>query len=149
MTIASFWAKGYRSLRDVRVDDLGPFNIFYGPNGSGKSNLLEALRTLFRLADVIAETGALSGVENALRALDAGVLNRRDVCAHDPSRFILLGARLVAAQDEALVPVGLLPAPELVMEVTVDWTHRLTHAVMGSDAREALDAGNAACVGPR
>ncbi|KYG11370.1 hypothetical protein BE21_57645 [Sorangium cellulosum] len=122
MTIASFWAKGYRSLRDVRVDDLGPFNIFYGPNGSGKSNLLEALRTLFRLADVIAETGALSGVENALRALDAGVLNRRDVCAHDPSRFILLGARLVAAQDEALVPVGLLPAPELVMEVTVDWT---------------------------
>ncbi|WP_437940090.1 AAA family ATPase [Sorangium sp. So ce341] len=41
MTIASFWAKGYRSLRDVRVDDLGPFNIFYGPNGSGKSNLLE------------------------------------------------------------------------------------------------------------
>ncbi|KYF78391.1 hypothetical protein BE17_43400 [Sorangium cellulosum] len=27
--------------------------------------------------------------------------------------------------------------------------HGLPHAVMGSDAREALDAGNAACVGPR
>jgi len=43
MRIASFWAKGYRSLRDVRVDELGAFNVFYGPNGSGKSNVLAGI----------------------------------------------------------------------------------------------------------
>ncbi|HLM76695.1 MAG TPA: AAA family ATPase, partial [Polyangiaceae bacterium] len=49
MRIESFWAKGYRSLRDVRLDNLGPFNVFYGPNGGGKSNFLEALASLFDL----------------------------------------------------------------------------------------------------
>ncbi|WP_437592070.1 AAA family ATPase [Sorangium sp. So ce1000] len=122
MKIASFWAKGYRSLRDVRVDDLGAFNVFYGPNGSGKSNLLEALRTLFRLAVVIAETGAVSSAEDARMAIKASVINRRDVCTRGTSRSIILGARLVATQDEALTPVGLLPASELVLEVTFDWT---------------------------
>lgn len=50
MRIRSFWAKNYRSLRDVRLDDLGSFNIFYGPNGSGKSNILAGLQTLFGFA---------------------------------------------------------------------------------------------------
>ncbi|WP_437946108.1 AAA family ATPase [Sorangium sp. So ce296] len=122
MRIASFWAKGYRSLRDVHVDNLGAFNVFYGPNGSGKSNLLEVPRTLFRLAAVIAETGALSSAEDAMRAMQAGVINRRDVCARDTSRSTVLGARLVASEGEALPPVGLLPASELIVEVTLDWT---------------------------
>jgi AAA domain, putative AbiEii toxin, Type IV TA system len=52
MRIASFWAKGFRSLRDVHLDDLGPFNVFYGPNGSGKSNILEAIDAWLRLVAI-------------------------------------------------------------------------------------------------
>lgn len=53
MKIDRFWAKGYRSLVDVELKDLGPFNVFYGPNGSGKSNVLDAIRTLHRLVAFI------------------------------------------------------------------------------------------------
>ncbi|WP_433934946.1 AAA family ATPase [Sorangium cellulosum] len=122
MRIASFWARGYRSLRDVRVDDLGAFNVFYGPNGSGKSNLLEGLRTLFRLAAVLAETGEIASVGGALNAVHTGIIRRRDFCARDTSRVIVLGARLVAPRAETLMPTGPLSAAELVLEVTFDWT---------------------------
>ncbi|MGK3965495.1 AAA family ATPase [Sorangium sp. So ce118] len=97
MRIASFWAKGYRSLRDVRVDDLGAFNVFYGPNGSGKSNLLEGLRALFELVTVIAATEILevtsvpwparwrAASSPALRAC-SGPPHRRDRPAGAPPR---------------------------------------------------------------
>lgn len=126
MRIASFWAKGYRSLRDVRVDELGAFNVLYGPNGSGKSNLLEGLRTLFRLAAALATTEELASVTDAVKAIQAGLIHRRDVCARDTSRHVVLGARLVGLQAEALEPAGPLPAAELTLEVTLDWT--LEHA---------------------
>jgi energy-coupling factor transporter ATP-binding protein EcfA2 len=48
MKLVEFWAKGYRSLADVHLKDLGAFNVFYGPNGAGKSNILAAMRTFFR-----------------------------------------------------------------------------------------------------
>jgi hypothetical protein len=48
MKIRKFWARGYRSLRDVTLDDLGAHVVFYGPNGSGKSNLLAAMETLLK-----------------------------------------------------------------------------------------------------
>ena len=47
MKITKFWAKGYRSLRDVTLEPLGDFNIFYGENGAGKSNILDAIQTFF------------------------------------------------------------------------------------------------------
>ncbi|XXT22372.1 AAA family ATPase [Sorangium sp. So ce429] len=122
MRIASFWATNYRSLRDVRVDNLGAFNVFYGPNGSGKSNLLEALRTLFRLAGVLAETGELSSVDGAAKAIKAGVIRRRDVCARDTSKATVLGARLVTSPAGAPIPDALASFQELFLEVTVDWT---------------------------
>ncbi len=56
MRIEAFWAKGYRSLRDVRLEPLGPFNVFYGPNGSGKSNLLAAMQAWLRLIPIALET---------------------------------------------------------------------------------------------
>jgi hypothetical protein len=56
MKIKKFWARGYRSLRDVTLDDLGDFNIFYGPNGSGKSNVLQALQTLFYVMPLAVDT---------------------------------------------------------------------------------------------
>lgn len=52
MRIESFWARGFRSLRDVRIDDLGAFNVFYGPNGSGKSNILAAIEAWLRLIPI-------------------------------------------------------------------------------------------------
>lgn len=56
MQLEKFWVKGFRSLRDVTLDGLGSFNVFYGPNGSGKSNLLDALQTLFYLMPLAVNT---------------------------------------------------------------------------------------------
>lgn len=58
MRIEKFWAKGYRSLRDVELSGMGPFVVFYGPNGSGKSNVLAAIETLFSLASAVGETAS-------------------------------------------------------------------------------------------
>lgn len=35
--------ENYRGIRQGRVADLGPLNLFVGPNGSGKSTILEAI----------------------------------------------------------------------------------------------------------
>jgi hypothetical protein len=59
MRIESFWAKGFRSLRDVQLRNLGPFNVFYGPNGSGKSNLLAAKEAWLRLIPIALEHGGM------------------------------------------------------------------------------------------
>jgi energy-coupling factor transporter ATP-binding protein EcfA2 len=42
--------RGYRSLREVDLDDLPPVVVLYGPNGSGKSNILHAVRFILRAA---------------------------------------------------------------------------------------------------
>jgi predicted ATPase len=42
--------KGFRSLRDVTLSDLGPVTVLIGPNGSGKSNLLGVVQMLRMLA---------------------------------------------------------------------------------------------------
>jgi predicted ATPase len=42
--------KGFRSLRDVTLTDIGPVTVLIGPNGSGKSNLLGAVQMLRVLA---------------------------------------------------------------------------------------------------
>jgi hypothetical protein len=59
MRIESFWARGFRSLRDVRIDNLGAFNVFYGPNGSGKSNLLAAIEAWLRLIPIALQTSGM------------------------------------------------------------------------------------------
>lgn len=56
MKLTRFSVKGYRSLRDVTLDGLGDFNMFYGPNGSGKSNILEALQTFFCILPLAVDT---------------------------------------------------------------------------------------------
>lgn len=127
MRIASFWARGYRSLRDVRVEGMGAFNVFYGPNGSGKSNILEAIQTLFVLAYVIAGRPHRDHPwgpcdECATRALEAKAVQRRDLCAREPTRVMLLGARLVDDEERPVLSAGPLLLSELTLEVTFDWT---------------------------
>ncbi len=132
MRIVSFWAKGYRSLRDVRIDNLGPFNVFYGRNGSGKSNVLQALETLFGLARIVAQ-GHLGEdrVELAKTAVQTGVIGKRDLCAHSESRRIVLGAAItgtegsvsvMSAKTKSVFEFDVVPLSDLTLEVVLDWT---------------------------
>ena len=43
MKIKSIHIKNYKSLKNVKIDNIGNFNVFIGKNNSGKSNILEAL----------------------------------------------------------------------------------------------------------
>src|SRR5262245_60228980 len=123
MRITSFWAKGYRSLRDVRIDRLGPFNVFYGPNGGGKSNILEGIRVLLGLAGLIVSGNAPPGTrssDGANTAILAGLVHRKDLCARDTSRRITLGARFTSPEPSSSTnAVGKLLS-ELSLEVTLD-----------------------------
>jgi len=47
MKIRGFEIRNYRSLKELKMDDLGNFIILIGKNGSGKSNILEALELFF------------------------------------------------------------------------------------------------------
>jgi len=47
MKIREFEIRNYRSLKELKMDDLGDFIILIGKNGSGKSNILEALELFF------------------------------------------------------------------------------------------------------
>lgn len=127
MRIESLWVKGFRSLRDVRMDGLGAFNVLYGPNGSGKSNILEAIRVLRGLAAAalgeVAGNAVVRDREPASRALEQGIIQRRDLCARDPSRRIVFGARIRDMVSPTESPAtGVLDVSELTIEVTFDWS---------------------------
>jgi putative ATP-dependent endonuclease of OLD family len=47
MEIKDVEIKNFRSLKDVKLTDIGGMAVFIGANSSGKSNLLEALRLFF------------------------------------------------------------------------------------------------------
>jgi hypothetical protein len=68
------------------------------------------VKALFRLAAAMAETELLSSHDAAGRAIAAGLIGRRDLCAREASRRITLGARITALRAESLRPTGPLPA---------------------------------------
>lgn len=151
MRIESFWAKGFRSLRDVRMDGLGPFTILYGPNGSGKSNILAAIQTLIRIVDACS-VHLLSSEPGHSCSYDAeplrheGIVQRRDLFARDDARRLVLGARFV--DEGGQVPIlasGPLKLTDLTIEVTLDWVlerdPRLSMSVSsgGADVRLRAD----------
>lgn len=122
MLIKSFWVKGYRSLRDVRLDGLGAFNVFYGPNGAGKSNLLSALHTLFGLAGLRAKSTPLDRPQEV--AYEPWIDND-DLCKFEDSRRVVLGVSLDAgSSDSSVLPNSNLSFPSLILEVTLDWVDR-------------------------
>jgi hypothetical protein len=147
MRIVSFWARGYRSLRNVRIDDLGAFNVFYGGNGTGKSNILAAMRLFF----YILQRGAggcgqeFGDKEHACGEWGRAVANRVqrvDYCERDESKVVVLGARFLrtSADSPLLWPVE---RPDLTIEVTFDGgSVRLSRLESGdSDLRDAGPLG--------
>ncbi len=103
MLIKRFWAKGYRSLRDVTLDGLGEFNVFYGPNGSGKSNVLDALQAFFSVIPLAVDT-AYGSDEERVSLREAGRragewLEDEDFFARNEVDEIELGAVI---EDSAL-----------------------------------------------
>lgn len=64
--LLSLEVRGYRSLRDVRMEGLGPFVVLHGPNGSGKSNLLRAARLPLAAAALFAKGDTLHDGELTL-----------------------------------------------------------------------------------
>lgn len=121
MRIESFWARGYRSLRDVRIGPLGAFSVFYGPNGSGKSNILAALEAWLRLIPIALETrgmrpqfeglspqGALERMRGELALHEAGApLRADDFAVHAPGRLLTLGGTLADGADIKRVEIEL------------------------------------------
>lgn len=96
MFIKKFWAKGYRSLRDITLDGLREFNVFYGPNGSGKSNILDALHALFSVMPLAVDT-AYGPAEERISFREAGRhalewIQEEDFFARDDTQVIELGA---------------------------------------------------------
>lgn len=128
MKIESFWAQGYRSLSDVRIEGFGPFNVFYGPNGGGKSNILEGIQTLIRLVQLVARRATelsrdLAGGYAAagMDAVANRLVRRDDLCVFRAG-ILVLGAQLTAEGGILLQSVaGPIHLPELRVEVTVNW----------------------------
>jgi hypothetical protein len=159
MRIESFWAKGFRSLRDVRLDGLGPFNVLYGPNGGGKSNILAAMDAWLRLITIGLDTSAPPiGLERTLgaRAIHhaSAPLREHDISLHSPLRVITLGgvladleADMKRTEIEVNIDATVSMRPTLSCKVMVDGvrleganlrsgTNRNMLAALGSKAWE-------------
>ncbi|MFP4324099.1 MAG: AAA family ATPase [Anaerolineales bacterium] len=83
--ITSLQFQNWRSLRAVRIENLGPLTVFIGANASGKSNIFDALH--FLREGVIEDEGALS--ETAFRWGRYDNLRTRD--ADEPIIMTLTG----------------------------------------------------------
>ncbi len=126
MRIQRFWARNYRSLSDVTLDGLGPFNVFYGPNGSGKSNILRGIQALVRAMEIWA------GYEKPGDARFASALARGVLTADDQRRShnggahtTTLGFELVADVDAAVdveLSLGRNLLQQLRVELSVAWS---------------------------
>lgn len=126
MKIAKLWARGYRSLRDVELEPLGAFNVFYGPNGSGKSNLLRAIETLLRAAALWAGYERPGDTRFASALMRGGVLHADDRHRHAgaPTLRTVLGLEAVAEDDpiELQLAVGRRVFRRVRLELTIDWS---------------------------
>lgn len=125
MRITAFWAKGYRSLADVHLEGLGPFNVFYGRNGAGKSNILAAMRTLFGL--LAWRSGPTHDFEEPKRPfsyiLTAAwpLLHSRDQSQVQRKETLMLGARIAWNEADHSADDIWPQGEELALEVTYDW----------------------------
>ncbi|MBC8521563.1 MAG: AAA family ATPase, partial [Methanomicrobia archaeon] len=47
MKIVAFTIKNYRSIKELKIENLNPANVFFGKNNVGKSNILRGLHLAF------------------------------------------------------------------------------------------------------
>lgn len=89
--IESLHVKGFRSLADLRLDDIPNLMVLLGPNGAGKSNILRFLQMLGALAHcglgefVRRQGGAdgqLFGGSQRTERIEAKVFSRTDQGSH-------------------------------------------------------------------
>jgi hypothetical protein len=110
MRITKFWARGYRSLKDVTLAPIGPFAVFYGPNGSGKSNVLAAIDALHRCVGLVARDPHAS-------LLNTNRAGQPDARSHEvQAAEAALREPILTLDDRALPEM----APEIVFGAT--WT---------------------------
>ncbi|MBI4955208.1 MAG: AAA family ATPase [Myxococcales bacterium] len=117
MFLSEFWARGFRSLADVRLETLQPTNVFYGPNGSGKSNVLAAMQTFLKLVPwAVQRDPAAAGRQ----AFEREVVRLDDLYARGAGRMTL-GARFDNCRGSVFPRLAEpLAFTELRLEVTLD-----------------------------
>lgn len=126
MKITKLWARGYRSLREVELDPVGDFNVFYGPNGSGKSNVIRAVATLLRAVEVWSAYQRPGEARLASALVRAAVLHpddRHRSVAPVTTRTILgIEAEASDAPIELALAIGRTLHRRIRLELTVDWS---------------------------
>jgi hypothetical protein len=141
MRITSFWARGYRSLRDVRIDGLGPINVFYGPNGAGKSNVLAGLHTLLRVA--AHRIAVHHQIETRFEDGDwlPKLFRLEDIYALDDVTESVLGATIATSDDKPLFAHRFLRCDALSIEVALarEPGDRVSARVTALRAEPAID----------
>lgn len=125
MKITKLWARGYRSLRDVELDPLGDFNVFYGPNGSGKSNVIRAITTLLRAVELWASYERPGEARFAAALARSGVLHpddRHRGVAPSEARTVL-GMEVTSSHDpvELDLALGRIVHDCVRLELIIDW----------------------------
>lgn len=147
MKIASFWVRGFRSLRDVRIDGLDEFNVFYGGNGTGKTNILEAISLFFQVlrkgADGCGQEWQRKDHEcQSWGEAAARIGQLHDFCRRDPPGRLVLGARFTRTTRSA-ASVGLLPLPDLSIELTLEGLEgrqpKVRLSMLSSDGKDLRD----------
>lgn len=96
MLITSLNIRGFRSIRELTMENMGRAVILYGQNGAGKSNILAAIRALVLMAR------DLSNSTSSSAWVDTDVIRAEDFC-QDGDRSLSIGMLVTAAEAEQAI----------------------------------------------
>ncbi|MGC9105245.1 MAG: ATP-dependent nuclease [Thermoprotei archaeon] len=97
MRITDFYVANFRSLKEVRLSDLGGVNLVVGYNGNGKTNLLSAIFTFVRNLSSGIERKTIDDPEGSYAVLWH---------TYDVSKPIYLGGTVYFSEDEVAKVLG-------------------------------------------
>lgn len=119
MWIRAIWADGFRSLREVKLADLGAFNVFYGENGAGKSNILAALELMVRIAGLrISCDGDIR--EPTHRDWVDSLVRDDDFCRSASAPRMSLGMTLIGSNNKPVFGSGAYSTATITFEVVIE-----------------------------
>jgi AAA15 family ATPase/GTPase len=95
--ITDFYVANFRSLKEVRLSDLGGLNLVVGYNGNGKTNLLSAIFTFIRNLNSGIERKTIDDPEGSYSVLWH---------TYDVSKPIYLGGTVYFSEDEVAKVLG-------------------------------------------